>query len=312
MPRVGGQASRQTIGIARQRQDDPATPDAIASLRARPGFAAAMRASASGLVKLYQGSHLLNWLMDDRGRMLFGYFALYLDVTYDPDNPSSGLIPTRMRQLAAALDICSPGRALTMLSLMRFGGYLAPSVAVVDRRQRRLLATDKLVALLEQRWRLHFGAMAPLFVDGDAFLRALDDRDFKRALIVALAERFIAGFRFVTHAPQLGLFGERNAGLLICSYLIAAGEADDTVPPTRPVPVSIAALARRFAVSRPHVLKLIRDAEAAGLIARSGDRIEIKPALADGAQNFFATLYLCYADCAREALAAMGRDRAAS
>jgi hypothetical protein len=284
--------------------EHPATPQAIAALSAHPRFGEAMRASASGLVSLYQGNHLLNWLMDDRGRMLFGYFALYLHASYDPADPSSGLIPTRMRMLASDLGICSPGRALAMLSLMRFGGYLAPAIAVVDRRQRRLMATDKLFALFERRWRVHFAAMAPLFPDGQAMLSALDDRAFAHALILAMGERFRAGFRFAPHAPQIGLFGERNAGILICSYLIAAGDANDTVPPTRPVPISIAALARRFAVSRPHVLKLIRDAEAAGLIARNGDRVLIKPALAEGARTFFATMFLFYAACARTALAA--------
>ena len=285
-------------------RQDVAPSAAVAALRNQAGFAAAMRASAAGLVKLYQGSHLLNWLMDDRGRLLFGYFALYLHATRDPADPSSGLNPTRMRMLACDLGICSPGRALAMLSLMRFGGYLTPDIDVVDRRQRRLVATDKLIALLRERWRVHFAAMAPLFADGEAMLAAVDDPQFTRGLIIAMVERFREGFRVTTHAEDMGLFGERNAGILICSYLIAAGEADDTVPPTRPVPISIAALARRFAVSRPHVLKLLRDAEAAGLIARSADRVLFKPALAEGARNFFATMFLYYAGSAREAMAA--------
>lgn len=289
-----------------------ATPAAVAALRAQPGFAAAIRASAGGLVRLYHGSHLLNWLMDDRGRLLFGYFALYLHATRDPADPSSGLNPTRMRMLACDLGICSPGRALAMLSLMRFGGYLTPDFDVTDRRQRRLVATDKLINLLKERWRVHFAAMAPLFPDGAAMLAAVDDPEFTRGLIVAMVECFREGFRVTTHAEDMGLFGERNAGILICSYLMIAGEADDTVPPVRPVPISIAALARRFAVSRPHVLKLIRDAEAQGLIARHGDRIEIKPELANGARNFFATMFLYYAGCARAAMSARGQKRKAS
>ena len=140
---------------------NPATPEAIAALRARPGFAHAMRTSSVGLVAMYQGGHLLNWLMDDRGRLLFAYFALYLDASRDPADPSSGLTPTRMRTLVSEHSICSPGRATAMLSLMRFSGYLAPDVQAVDRRQRRLVATDKLRELLRKRWRLHFGAMAP-------------------------------------------------------------------------------------------------------------------------------------------------------
>jgi DNA-binding GntR family transcriptional regulator len=77
------------------------------------------------------------------------------------------------------------------------------------------------------------------------------------------------------------------------------------VPPSRPVPISVSRLARRFGVSRPHVLKLLNDAASEGFIERigpAGDRAVVLPRLADAAQNFFATMFLFFADCAREAL----------
>jgi DNA-binding MarR family transcriptional regulator len=284
---------------------NPATPEAVTALRAHPGFAQAMRTSATGIVALYEGSHLLNWLMDDRGRLLFGYLALYLHVTRDPADLSSGLTPTRMKALCAELEVCSPGRVTAMLSLMRFAGYLAPDTGVSDRRLRPLVATHKLTMLIEQRLRLHFAAMAPLLADGERLAQSLDDPAFIGRLVIAMAKRFRSGFRFVTHAPDLGLFGERNAGMLILASLLTAGEAGDSMPPQRAVPISISALARRFKVSRPHVLKLMRDAATDGLIERTGqdgDRAIIRPRLAEAAQNFFATMYLFFADCAREAI----------
>jgi hypothetical protein len=291
---------------------DFAVPQAIARLRAQPGFTQAMRTSAVGIVAMYQGGHLLNWLMDDRGRLLFGYFALYLHVTRDPDDPSSGLTPTRIKAMCVEFRICSPGRAGTMLSLMRFAGYVAPDIQVADRRQRRLVVTDKLVALLRERWRLHFAAMAPLFPDGEALRQALETPSFVVHLIPAMVARFSTGFRPVQYAPGLGLFGERNAGMMVMISLLTAGGEDDTMPPSRPVRISIAGLARRFAVSRPHVLNIIREAEAQDMLAREGDRVIIKPALAEGAQNFFASMYLFFADCAREAMRAQaGESRAA-
>jgi len=293
---------------------DFVAPEAIAALRGHPGFGAAMRVSAAGLVSMYQGGHLLNWLMDDRGRLLFGYLALYLHATRDPADASSGLTPTRMKAMCVELDFCSPGRAGAMLSLMRFGGYLTPDVQVMDRRQRRLLATPKLYSLLRARWRLHMEAVAPLLPDGAALLAAADNPAFDNALVIAMSARFRAGFRFVHAAPGLGLFGERNAGMLILLSLITAGAEDDTMPPQRPVPISIAALARRFSVSRPHVLKLIRDAADEGLLERidaDSGRVVFKPQLAEATQNLFATMYLFVTDCAREAMAACaGESRA--
>ncbi len=267
------------------------------------------------MAAMYQGRHLLTWLMDDRGRLLFSYTALYLHLTRDPADPTSGLTPTRMKALCAELDVCSAGRAGAMLSLMRFSGYLTPDIQVVDRRQRRLVATEKLFTLLRARWRLNIGAMAPLFEDGAAMLAALDDPAVERAFVIAIVERFRAGFRPLHSAPELGLFGERNAGMLILMNLVASGAAGDTVPPRRPAPISIAALARRYAVSRPHVLKLIRDAGEQGFIERIGpdnSRVLFKPQLAEALENFFATVYLFMADCMREAMQVRGQaDRAA-
>jgi hypothetical protein len=239
--------------------------------------------------------------MDDRGRLLFGYLALYLDAKRDPADATSGLTPTRMAALCSELAICSRGRAAAMLSLMRFAGFVRPDTSSSDRRQRRLVSTAKLHALLHDRWQVHFSAMAPLLPDGAALVAALDDPAFVRALVIAMGERFRAGFRFMTDAPELGLFAERSGGLLILASLITAGDPDDSLPPTRPVPISIAGLARRFSVSRPHVLKLITDAAEQGLIERSEAAVRIAPALGDGLMNFFARMYLFFADCAREA-----------
>jgi hypothetical protein len=295
--------------------ESPATPEAIAAIRAHPRFRDAIRVSASGMVAKYEGTRLLNWLMDDRARLVFSYLALYLHFSHDPGDSSSGLTPTRMKVLCVAYGTCSPGRAAAMLSLMRFAGYLAPDPAVRDRRQRRLIATDKLIGLLRDRWRIHYTAMAPLLPDGEAMLAALDDPAYIRALVLAIYARYRADFRFMTLAPTLGLFAERNGGMFILFSLLAASEADDSMPPRRPLPLSISALSRRFAVSRPHVLTLIRDAAADGLIERigpDGDRLVLSPQLADGIQTFFAVSYLFFADCAREALAAIGRDHRAA
>jgi hypothetical protein len=283
---------------------NPATPEAIATLRAHPNFPAAMRTSAAGLVTLYQGGRLVRWLMDDRGRLVFGYFALYLHLSRRADEVTSGLTPTRMKALCAEFEVCSPGRVVALLSLMRFAGYLAPAAAT-DRRLRGYVATDRLVALMVERWRIHFGAMAMLRPEGQAALAALHDTAFRRRLVIAMFRRFRAGFRFLTHAPELGLFADRDAGMLILSHLLTAAEEGDATPPHRPVPISIAALARRFHVSRPHVLKLLNDAAEQGFIRRTGamgEGVLILPRLAEAAQNLFATMYFYYVDCLREAL----------
>jgi hypothetical protein len=292
-----------------------ATPEAIAAMRTHPQFAKALRASGLGLIGAYKGGHLLNWLLDDRGRLLFGYVALYLHITRDAADPASGLTPTRMKALSTELGLCSAGRASAMLSLMRLSGYLAVDIQTVDRRQRRLVATEKLFTVLGTRWRAQVAAMAPLFPDGATMLAALGNPAVECAFVIAMVERFRAGFRLLHSAPALGLFGERNAGMLILMSLAVSGADDDGTPPRRPVPISIAALARRFSVSRPHVLKLIRDAGEEGFIERIGadnSQVVFKPRLADALETLFATLYLFLADCAREAMRTQERSNRAA
>jgi hypothetical protein len=285
---------------------DPDGFAALAELRAHPRFPEMMRVSAEGIVRLYQGRRLLDWLMDDRGRLLFGYFALYLHFARREDEPQSGLTPTRMKALCAEFEACSPGRVTVMLNLMRFAGFLAPAPAQ-DGRIRRFVATDRLIAPLVERWRRHLEAIAPALPEGRTALARLDDPKFVRALMLAMFERFRTRFRSVFRSTGLNLFSERNAGMLILASLLTGGEAGDTIPPARPVPISISALARRFGVSRTHVLALLSDAADHGFLDRLGPEREgilILPRLAEAARDFFAGMHLYYADCARAALKA--------
>ena len=96
------------------------------ALRAHPAFPQASRAMAIGLTGFYRGGPLLNWLMDDRARVVLSHVVLHSHYARDPADPSSGLTPTRMKQLCSEFDLCSPGRATAMVSLMRFAGYVAP------------------------------------------------------------------------------------------------------------------------------------------------------------------------------------------
>ena len=70
---------------------DPLAPAAIAVLRVHPRFAEAMRAAAAGMVAHYEGNRLLNQLMNDRGRVLFGHHAVYLHFSRTPGDAGSGL-----------------------------------------------------------------------------------------------------------------------------------------------------------------------------------------------------------------------------
>jgi DNA-binding MarR family transcriptional regulator len=280
-------------------------------MRAHPRFGDAVRLAAGGLVELYQGNALLNLLVNDRGRLLISYFALYLHFSGGAADRKSGLTLTRLQELCVENDVCSRGRAAAMVAVMRTAGYLAVAQGVGDRRVRRLAPTERLIGAQRQRWRCLFRAIMLLMPEMAEACQALERRDFVEAFMRRLGAHFRAGVRMLAAAPGLQLFAERNAGMSILFALLAAGTKGQGAPYT--VSISISALARRFGVSRAHIVKLLHDAESRGLLRRTGDEGEsvvVLPPLTDAAERFFATVFVFFAHCAREALCSQSDDKA--
>jgi DNA-binding MarR family transcriptional regulator len=286
------------------------SPDAVAALIRHPRFAAAMRAALTENVRLYKGNRILNHVGYDRGRLVTAILAFYLHVSREPGDPTSGLTAQRLKSLCVEQDVCSPGRARAMLSLLRLFGYVAPA-AGGDRRFKRLEPTELLIASLRQRWAGMFEAVAMMLPEGDAARVCLDRADFLAAFVRSVVDHYRGGLRALQFTPELAPFAERNAGLTILFSLVIAGETDDTMPPTRPVRIPISELARRFSVSRAHVLRLLREAAAEGLVERTGaaqDAVTLLPPLSRALQHCTAIVFLFFARCAREALAEINSD----
>jgi hypothetical protein len=285
--------------------------EAIAALQAHPRFAEASRTAHVGYMDLWQRNRLLNTLVNDRGRLMITLFAVHLHLLSRPNDPHSGLTVSRMAALCGEQKFCSPGRAKAMLMLMRIFGYLAPASSEVDRRLRRLVPTDRLLAMHRARNRHIFNAAVMVLPEYAEAFSAQSHPDFIARFVCNYCEPFLTGFRFVDLVPDFRLLVDRNAGVMLTAAMILSGEVDDSYPPSRPVPVSPSALSRRFGVSRAHVRRLLQDAESEGLLERlDGDRVRLLPRLAQAAGDFLALQFLLVAHCAQGALAEIARERA--
>lgn len=240
--------------------DDSLGPQARAALQAHPRFAEAVGRVATGLTAYYAGNPLLNRLLSDRGRVVLGLFILYLDAL--PPEAGGGLTAARLVALCVQTRLCSRGRAKALLALMRWGGYVAPAAAkAADRRSKPLEPQERLRVLQAQRWRVIFGAAALVAPDAARLEARLDERAFRDALIIALGDAYCAGYRVVEHVPVLNDLVEYGGAMMVLLTLLASEDQGR-------LPVPIAELARRFHLSRAHVLKLLREAEARGLLKR--------------------------------------------
>ncbi len=278
----------------------------LARVRAHPGFPDAMAKATRHLVAAYDGNRLLNRLLNDRERSVFALMALYLHIT--PDSTGAGLTAGRIIALCRETGLCSRGRAKAMLVLMRWAGFVADSRGLpdlADRRQRPLVLTPQFLEMHTARLRHHFESIASIDPVCAAAASRLDDPTFRAALIRSFLARFRRGERLLDNAPALQLFAARDGGTMIAFQLLLSGAPGDTFPPQDWLAIPVAELGRRFHVSRAHVLKLLRDSEAAGLIERASTPpggVRLLPPLREALCNFFAAVFFTLSNITHEIL----------
>lgn len=268
--------------------------DAVTALIGHPRFDAAMFAAATAVVEQYRGHWLLNRLANDRGRFVLG--LMILDLHFH-EGRGSGFTTGRLREVAGANGVCSPGRITAFLAALRLVGFLHP-VAADDRRLRRLAPTERFLDLHRDRLQCLFEALALIDAAGNEAVAALRRPAFIGAFAHDLVAAYRSGLRMSGLVPEIQPTVERDAGLTMLFSLLIADASGQ--------PVSIAALAERFSVSRAHVLTVLREAEQSGLATQAGPRggYRAGPALAATLRRFFAIMFLSHLhgiDAARSA-----------
>lgn len=283
------------------------TDERIPVLTGHPRFHEAMEIATRGILEMYHGNRLLNRLMNDRGRVIFGLLCYYLACS--PDENGVGLTVTRIADLCEETNLCSRGRAKALITLMRWAGYvdaMAPD-STGNRRQRPLAPTARMTNEYIRRWQTMLSAVACFDPIANEALARLNEPGFLSALVRNQGVRYRAGYRLLEHSPQMQVLAERDAGVLIAICLYNSGGEGDTYPPSQPVPVPVAALARQFDVSRAHVLKMLREAEEAGLIRRlpsTQGAVELLPPILRGVEYFMAACFALQIECVADALKA--------
>ncbi|MPT22808.1 MAG: MarR family transcriptional regulator [Starkeya sp.] len=277
-----------------------------ARLRARPDFPWIARQAAVSLSDAYRGNVLLTRLLNDRGRFVLA--LLILDMHFEePGAP--GLTTGRLKNEAVALELCSPGRVSAILAAFRVFGMIAPAPDA-DGRRRRLVVTEKLMAIHRERWRTMLHTLALVMPEeGERGLRHLDDPVFMVPFVRTLLQPLRAGWRPALDIPAIGHFAERDGGLLIALALFGTG--------LNGPPLSISQLARSFRISRSHVVGIVQEATGLGLVRRVEDEgargpgVLPEPKLMDALEHFIAVALVRQMVAVRAGIAALDAREAA-
>jgi hypothetical protein len=275
-------------------------PDAFERMVTHPRFRAACEQQLRDTLTLNQENAKMSRVLIDIQRAILGFFVLYLD--------ARGVVThATVRDFCVEVGLTSPGRATAILLSLRMAGYIVPDPVQPDRRSRRYVLSREARTYFNTAFRNQMRGLALIEPEALRVAERFDEDPIYKGVVLAICNGLAAASRR-GDTSAISLFDQRNAGLGILFRICLSGEPDDDYPPRRPVPLSINALANEFAVSRPHVRKLLRDAEAAGLFRRdevSSTIVFLEP-LREAMIRYHAVVLMGFSHAARSALRATG------
>lgn len=269
-----------------------------------PGFAAAHRAAIEGALEYSQGHAAFQSTVSDIGQFFLCSLALYLDA-------SGGLSHRRLRDLIGGTGLISEGRASAVLWRLRLGKFVEPD-DVGEGKLKRFVPTRAMEEAFRERVRVDIAALVSLDPAAAALLARLDEPEVFKPFIRQMGDDMIASAG--KPDPRLEAFykvAARTMGVLIIYELVRTTPDDGSYPPRGLSAASVAGLARRFKVSRSHVLSLLRQMETLGFLAfdpKTG-RPVLREALSEALRVFQALVFTGQLRAAHRALAGLQAPR---
>ncbi len=236
-------------------------PDALyARVAANPDFGRAVRTFSRNMLEAAASDRAFDAIAKDGGRYVATMWALALDAT-------GGLTLPALKEISAASGLLSPGRARAVLLFLRYLRY----VEVAPEQARSGPVLYRPTKTLRDAWRLmtyqRMSAARILEPALERVIERLDEPGVMETIFRHQGNGTFQGLAGIDHNDRfVDIFMHRHAGMQMLHTIVVSSDPDDEFPPKKPVPVTIAAIARQLNVSRTHVKRLLSAAEQAGLI----------------------------------------------
>lgn len=273
-------------------------PHVFADMMARPRFADACQASHRFSIDRAGRNPVLARVTIDTSRLVYGYLVLYLD--------AQGEITLKAIQyLCREIGLASHGRAQAILFHLRAIGYLQRDPDSTDRRSRRYLPSPEMKEALRDCLGDELRAFSLIEPEAERAAAMLSDPEFFRAFLLRFGKGIVDALKF-RNERAISLFTNSNAGLVMLWDVLLSAEEGDGYPPRGPLKMSVRELARKYGVSRTHILRLFRSAETRGLLTRNaeGQTITLNDIFARDIVEFEIIVFLGMATCAQHAFEA--------
>lgn len=258
-----------------------------AAILAHPKFAEARLAYFDHLDRIYGDNPFLNKLMMQGGRMMLFFLIICLANAYREEDRGSWPTLANLQRALAPMQLASRGHISHLVGRMVQVGFLRSTPSPVDARTRLLTPTPAMLAH-DQDWLLaHYAPLAVLFGTSDYALPLAGDGAFQAAQRGVAAQAFAQLASPLLDNPIMLFLAGHDAAFLILTGL--AGAAARASSDEASIPYT--ELSRRYSVSRTHVRRLLREAEANGWLtsASEGPRtVRLHRSLLQGLDRFIA------------------------
>lgn len=275
---------------------DPLSEADIAALRRHPGFRAAVEAYAAANLARHRALGLVErWMIGDMGRASLTGTALVLE-TLGRLTPAALLASPPV-----ARGEVSRGRARLYLQRAAANGLIAPSdPAAPLKGDTPLSTTPRFQAVTTGLMQVTLEAVAPLAPEAATALAQMGRPAFAQRFAGQLGTTIAAHPRLFPLTSSAQLFQARDGGTRILEELILR-QAPGRDRLLERCAYSHSALARVSQCSRAHVIQLLQDGEARGVLTLQGRVLTATSRLSDEVERYFAGLFAT----ARRAAAAM-------
>jgi len=259
------------------------TEEAFAAVRAMPGFRRACERAAREAVRLFiELDPAYQWISKDLGRAAICMTAAMMHYADD-------LTVQNLTAASVAHNVSSPGRVNQVVRRCReIGQFIVDDgPGIWTRRPARL--GPGLLGMLHTRALCDMEAAISLTPDLKPGLDAM--RTEAGAISAMMHLALVSGerpdlFSFGKKRP-INFFLDREAGMSILFDLLAS-QSPDRARLLEEAPLSRYALARRYAVSRAHINKLLAES---GHTEAIGDRVRFSETLSEAIEAHFALVF---------------------
>lgn len=264
-------------------------------LRRRPQFAMAAQRLAANLSREADEDSSLDAMLRDAGHNVAALSAIYLHACGE-------VTLSRLKSFIAGFGLVSPGRARSLLSHMLHLNYLERDPAAPAGRRAPHRVTARFLASYRRHEASLLDAIAVLEPAVGLLQQNLGAPGMLEALVIEQGDAFVAGSTQTRpFAAFYQVFLHRLAGIQILHRLVAQAQ---TFPPAEILPFSLPETARRFKVSRVHVARILKDAEARGFVVLAPGSLRFTKAGLEALDWLYASRLCLHLACAARVLKA--------